>query len=100
SVYHPGTELRIPLLLHAQVLVRLPGQGAGGLSGRIRHAGRVDGSADADADAEAGEEDGNRAVWVGVLARDHQLRCAGEARHDLAGRSEPISIRRYARASL
>ena len=29
--------LRVPLLLHAEVLVRLPGQGAGRLSGRVRH---------------------------------------------------------------
>ena len=33
----PGAELRVSLLLHAQVLVRLSGEGAGGLSGRLRH---------------------------------------------------------------
>ena len=32
SVHHAGAELRVPLLLHAQVLVRVPGQGAGGVS--------------------------------------------------------------------
>ena len=31
-VHHRGAALRVPLLLHAQVLVRLPGEGAGDLS--------------------------------------------------------------------
>ncbi len=32
SLHHAGAELRIPLLFHAQVLVLVPGQGAGGVS--------------------------------------------------------------------
>ena len=46
-VHHAGAELRVPLLLHAQVLVRVSGEGAGGVSRRLRHAGRDDGDADA-----------------------------------------------------
>ena len=32
SLHHAGAELRVPLLLHAQVLVRVSGEGAGGVS--------------------------------------------------------------------
>ncbi len=39
SVYHARALLRIPLLLHAEVLVRVPGQGARDLSRRLRHHG-------------------------------------------------------------
>ena len=69
-------------------------QGAGGVSGRLRHAGRNDGDPDADADAEAGQEDHHRALRHELLEGDHQLRRAGEARHDLAGGSGPVSVRR------
>ena len=34
---------------------------------------------------------------IGVLEGDHQFRCAGEARHDLARGPEPVPIRRHAR---
>ena len=72
-LHHAGTELRIPLLLHAQVLVRVPGQGAGGVSRRLRHAGRDDGTADAHADAETGQEDHDRAVRHRVLEGDSSI---------------------------
>ena len=39
SLHHAGSELRIPLFFHAQAVVRLPFQGAGGVSWRVRHAG-------------------------------------------------------------
>ena len=35
-----GLRLRVPLLLHAEAVVRLPGQGAGGVSRRLRDARR------------------------------------------------------------
>ena len=56
-LHHRRAALRVPLLLHAQVLVRVPRQGAGDLSGRVRHARRDVRDPDADADAEAGEAD-------------------------------------------
>ena len=37
-LHHRRPALRVPLLLHAEVLVRVPGQGAGDLSRRLRHA--------------------------------------------------------------
>ena len=37
-LHHRRAALRVPLLLHAEVLVRLHGQGAGGLSRGLRHA--------------------------------------------------------------
>ena len=37
-VHHRGPALRVPLLLHAEVLVRVPRQGAGHLPRRLRHA--------------------------------------------------------------
>ncbi len=42
--------LRVPLLLHAEVLVRVPRQGAGGVPGRLRHARRGVRAPDARAD--------------------------------------------------
>ena len=41
SLHHAGAEFRVPLFLHAQVLVRLSGEGAGDLSRRLRHSGRA-----------------------------------------------------------
>ena len=51
-----GLHLRVPLLLHAEVLVRLPGEGAGRLPRRVRHAGRDVRDPDAGADRQALEE--------------------------------------------
>jgi predicted Rossmann-fold nucleotide-binding protein len=36
-LHHPRAQLRIPLFLHAQILVRLSRQGAGDFSRRLRH---------------------------------------------------------------
>src|SRR5204863_7625587 len=41
SLYHALAEFRVPLLLHAQVLVRLPGQGSRDFSGWLWNAGRA-----------------------------------------------------------
>ncbi len=51
-----GSPLRVPLLLHAQVLVRVPGKGAGDFSRRLRDARRDVRDPDAGADAQAFEE--------------------------------------------
>ena len=45
-LHHAGAVLRVPLLLHAEAVVRTPGEGAGGLPGRLRHARRADRDAD------------------------------------------------------
>ena len=60
SLSHQGPALRVPLFLHAQVLVRLPREGAGGLSGRVRHARRDVRDPHAGADQEAVEEAAGR----------------------------------------
>ena len=46
----PGAVVRVPLLLHAQAVVRAPGARARGVSRRLRHAGRADRDPDARAD--------------------------------------------------
>ena len=53
SVHHARAVVRVPLLLHAQALVRASGARAGRVPGRLRHARRVDRDPDADADAKA-----------------------------------------------
>ena len=47
----PGAVLRIPLLLHAQVLVRVSGQSSGDFPRRFRHHGRAFRNPDPGADA-------------------------------------------------
>ena len=56
SVHHARAEFRVPLLLHAEVLVRLPRQGARRLPRRIRHDGRTVRNPHAGPDRQAGEE--------------------------------------------
>ena len=51
-------QLRVSLLLHAQVLVRLPGEGAGDLSRRLRHVRRAVRSPHAHPDRQAVEANG------------------------------------------
>ena len=50
SIHHRGSALRVPLLLHAQVLVCVPRQGAGDLPRRLWHARRDVRDPDVDAD--------------------------------------------------
>ena len=56
-LHHRRTALRVPLLLHAEVLVRVPGEGAGDLPRRVRHARRAVRDSHARADRQAVEED-------------------------------------------
>ena len=49
----PRAGVRVPLLLHAQAVVRAPGARAGRVSRRLRHARRADRNPDAGADAQA-----------------------------------------------
>ena len=81
SVHHARTQFRVPLLLHAEVLVRVHVEGAGSVSGRIRNARRAVRDSDSCADAQDREEDHHRAVWVGFLEGDPELRRSGEVRH-------------------
>ena len=55
-LHHRRAALRVPLLLHAEVLVRVPRQGAGDLPGRLRHARRDVRDPDARPDPQAVEE--------------------------------------------
>ena len=75
---------RVPLslLLHAQVLVHLPGEGGDRVSGRLRHPRRAVRAADAGADAQDDQADADRAVRHALLARGDQFRRPGRARHD------------------
>ena len=66
SLHHAGAVVRVPLLLHAQALVRAPGARAGRVPRRLRHARRVDRNPDADADAQARAADSRRALRVGA----------------------------------
>ena len=70
----PVAQLRVPLLLHAQAVVCVPFQGAGGVSRRIRHTGRDVRDSDAGADPETGQEDHGRGLWVGLLEEGIQSR--------------------------
>ena len=64
--------LRVPLLLHAEVLVRLPRQGAGDFSRRLRHARRDVRDPHAGADQQAVEADVRDPLRPGVLGADHR----------------------------
>ena len=71
-LHHRRPALRVPLLLHAEVLVRLPGEGAGDFSRRLRHARRDVRDPHAGADRQAVEEDAasilyGREYWDEVL---------------------------------
>jgi len=81
-LHHAGTELRVPLLLHAEVLLRTCLR-SGGVPA-ARHAGRNDGNHDAHADAET-----RKKITVVVYGKNTgrklstSTRC--EARHDHRG---------------
>src|SRR6202041_1099694 len=100
SIHHARTELRLPLLLHAQVLVRLSGKGAGGISRRVWHAGRDVRTPDAGANQEAREEDHGGDLWVGVLEAGDQPGPARGQRRDCNGGSGLISVCGYAGRSV
>jgi len=70
-----------PLLLHAQVLVRLPGESGDRVSRRLRHARRAVRAADAGADAQDAQAPADGAVRHRVLAAGDRLRRAGAPRH-------------------
>ena len=93
----PRAVLRVPLLLHAQALVRAPGARAGGLSGRLRHARRADRDPDPGADPQARSPDPGPALRLELLERDHQLRRAGPPRHDQPRGSRALPVRRRSR---
>src|SRR2546426_717009 len=78
---HARALLPLPLLLHAQVLVRVPGQGGHRVSGRLRNARRAVRAADAGADAQDAQAHADRALRHRVLARSHRLRRARAPRH-------------------
>ena len=74
SLHHARAIVRVPLLLHAQAVVRPSGARAGGLSRWLRHARRAAGNPDPRADPQA------RATHPG-----------DPLRHELTGRRSSIS---------
>src|SRR6185369_973334 len=84
-LHHTRAEFRISLLLHAQVLVRVFGQGTGDLPRWLRHAGRAFRDPYAGADPEAGEKSSDHDLRrQGVLAKGPEHRGAGRVRCGLA----------------
>ena len=73
SLHHAGAEFRVSLLLHAQVLVRVSGQGAGDFSRRIRNPGRTVRNPYPGADPEAGQENSGGDLRARVLGKVDQL---------------------------
>ena len=69
AVHQPRTALRVPLLLHAEVLVRVSGEGAGRVPWRVRDDGRAVRDPDARPDAQALQPHRHHPVRVGVLGR-------------------------------
>src|SRR5882762_3328243 len=82
---HARTLLPLPLLLHAQVLVRVSGKGGHRVSGRLRDARRAVRAADARADAQDAQAPADRALRHRVLARSHRLRRARAPRDHRRG---------------
>src|ERR1700730_13248016 len=93
SLYHPGAGLRVPLLLHAQAVVRTPGARAGGVSRRLRHVRRAIRDPDAGADPQARAFDSRVALRFGVLERSGQLRGSGAPRHHRDRGSAAVRVR-------
>ena len=83
--HHARAAVPLPLLLHAQVLARLHGQGDDRVSRRLRHLRRAVRGADAGADEEDDQADADGAVRHGILEGSGQLRRHGEARHHQPG---------------
>src|SRR5262249_42182209 len=92
SLHHALPELRVPLLLHAQILVCVSLESADRVSGRLRNAGRDDGVVDPQPDPEVGEEDYDPALWIEVLEGDRELRRPGEVRDDLPRGPQPVPV--------
>ncbi len=93
-LHHARAHVRVPLLLHAQALVRASGARAGGVPGRLRHAGRADRDPDADADPEIRPPHPGRALRFELLERNHQFRRPRPARHDRPRGSRAVPVRR------
>ena len=97
-LHHPGAALRVPLLLHAEVLVRLPREGAGDLPRRLRHARRDVRDPDAGADARSCR----RSCWSSSTAASTGTRSSTSKPLAEWGainerRSGSAELRRYAR---
>ena len=96
SVHHRRAALRVPLLLHAQVLVRVSGEGAGGLPGRLRHARRAVRDPHAGADRQAVEEDRRRPLRPRVLGAGARPEADGRVGRDRREGSRAAALRRHA----
>ena len=81
-VHHRGPALRVPLLLHAEVLVRVPGEGAGHLSRRLRHLRRALRDSHARADRQAVEEDRSGPLRPRLLGPGAQPEADGRVGRD------------------
>src|SRR3954470_9986982 len=93
SVHHRRPALRVPLLLHAEVLVRLPGQGAGDFSRRLRDARRAVRDPDARPDRQALEADWRRALRPRVLGPGADVKADGRVGRDRRARHRPAALR-------
>src|SRR5207249_2091692 len=95
-LHHARPRVRVPLLLHAQALVRPPRARHGCLSRRLRHARRAVRDPDALPDPEAQATDRDPPVRVELLARDRQLPGARAPRDDRGGGPRVARLRRHA----
>src|ERR1700679_916014 len=95
-IHYSGAELRLSLFLHAEVLVCVSGEGAGGVSWRVWDTRRAIRATDAGADQEAGEEDHGGDLWVELLEERDQPGAAGGEGCNRDGRPGTVSVCGYA----
>ncbi len=95
-VHHPGPLVRVPLLLHAQAVVRLRRAGAHRVPGRVRHPRRAVRVPDSVADRQDRSAAGHTALRHAVLERDRGLRRPGPPGHGGRRRPQAPALRRHA----
>ena len=100
SLHHARAALRVPLLLHAEVLVRLPRQSAGDFSRRLRHARRDVRDPDPGTDQQAVEEDVRDPLRAGVLGAHHRAAADARMGSDRSQGSRSASVGGHARSGV
>ena len=95
-VHHRRAAVRVPLLLHAEVLVRVSGEGAGHFSGRVRDVRRAVRDPHARADRQALEEDRGHPVRPRVLGSGAVAQADGRMGRDCRAGSRAAAARGHA----
>src|ERR1039458_6279475 len=95
-LHHPRAQLRVPLFLHAQVLVRLPRQSPGHFPRRLRHHRRTFRNPHSRPNRQTRQENSRRHLRQRILAPHHELPGLRRRRHHCPRRPRPVQIRRHA----